>query len=68
MDIEVKYQKDRKLYYARISDGSRYGRKVYGATPDKVKEKLQSYWSLPTKQNKDLMTVADFAKGYLLHM
>jgi hypothetical protein len=45
MDIEVKYQKDRKLYYARISDGSRYGRKVYGATPDKVKEKLQSYWS-----------------------
>ena len=68
MDIEVKFSEARRLYYAKISDGSRYGRKIYGATPKRVKEKLQSYWSLPTKQNKDLMTVADFAKGYLLHM
>ena len=68
MDIKIKYQKSLELYVARISDGSRYGRQVYGKTPDIVKEKLQSYWSMPTKQNKDLMTVADFAKGYLLHM
>jgi len=68
MDIKIKYQKSLKLYVARISDGSRYGRQVYGKTPAIVKEKLQGFWSLPTKQNKDLMTVADFAKGYLLHM
>ena len=54
MDIKIKYQKSLELYVARISDGSRYGRQVYGKTPDIVKEKLQSYWSMPTKQNKDL--------------
>ena len=68
MDIEVKYQKDRKLYYARISDGSRYGRKVYGATPDKVKEKLQGFWSMPTKQNRDGMTIGEVLSGFILHM
>jgi len=68
MDIEVKYQKDRNLYYARVSDGSRYGRKVYGATPDKVKEKLQGFWSMPTKQNRDGMTIGEVLSGFILHM
>ena len=53
MDIKIKYQKSLQLYVARISDGSRYGRQVYGKTPEIVKRKLQGFWSMPTKQNRD---------------
>jgi len=68
MDIEVKFSETRRLYYAKISDGSRYGRKIYGATPKKVKEKLQGFWSMPTKQNRDSMTIGDVLSGFILHM
>ena len=41
MDIKINYQKSLKLYVARISDGSRYGRLVYGKTPEIVKQDYQ---------------------------
>jgi len=68
MDIKIKYQKSLKLYVARINDGSRYGRQVYGKTPDIVKEKLQSFWSMPDKQNSDSMTIGEVITGFVLHM
>ena len=68
MDIKIKYQKTLKLYVARISDGSRYGRLVYGKTPDIVKEKLQGFWSMPTKQNRDSTTIGEVLSGFILHM
>ena len=68
MDIEVKYQKAKKLYYARVADGSRYGRQVYGATPEIIKEKLQKFWKPPTKQNRDGMTIGEVLSGFILHM
>ena len=68
MDIEIKFNEKRALYYAKISDGSRYGRKIYGATPNKVKEKLQSYWNLPNKQNRDGLTIGKVLSGFILHM
>jgi len=68
MDIEVKFSETRRLYYAKISDGSRYGRKIYGATPKKVKEKLQGFWSMPTKQNRDSTTIGEVLSGFILHM
>ena len=68
MDIEIKFNEKRALYYAKISDGSRYGRKIYGATPKKVKEKLQSYWSMPNKQNRDGLTIGKVLSGFILHM
>ena len=68
MDIKIKYQKSLKLYVARISDGSRYGRQVYGKTPAIVKEKLQGFWSMPTKQNRDGMTIGEVLSGFILHM
>jgi len=68
MDIEIKFSEARRLYYAKISDGSRYGRKIYGATPKKVKEKLQGFWSMPTKQNRDSTTIGEVLSGFILHM
>jgi len=68
MDIKIKYQKSLELYVARISDGSRYGRQVYGKTPEIVKEKLQGFWSMPTKQNRDGMTIGEVLSGFILHM
>jgi len=68
MDIEIKYQKAKKLYYARVADGSRYGRQVYGATPEIIKEKLQKFWKPPTKQNRDGMTIGEVLSGFILHM
>jgi len=68
MDVEIKYQKAKKLYYARVADGSRYGRQVYGATPEIIKEKLQKYWKPPTKQNRDGMTIGKVLSGFILHM
>ena len=68
MDIKINYQKSLKLYVARISDGSRYGRLVYGKTPEIVKEKLQGFWSMPSKQNKDSMTIGEVLSGFILHM
>jgi integrase len=68
MDIKIKYQKSLKLYVARISDGSRYGRQIYGKTPEIVKEKLQGFWSMPTKQNRDGMTIGEVLSGFILHM
>ena len=68
MDIEIKFSEARRLYYAKISDGSRYGRKIYGATQKKVKEKLQGFWSMPTKQNRDSTTIGEVLSGFILHM
>jgi len=68
MDIEVKFSETRRLYYAKISDGSRYGRKIYGVTPKKVKEKLQGFWSMPTKQNRDSTSIGEVLSGFILHM
>jgi len=68
MDIKIKYQKSLELYVARISDGSRYGRQVYGKTPEIVKEKLQGFWTMPTKQNRDGMTIGEVLSGFILHM
>ena len=68
MDIKINYQKSLKLYVARISDGSRYGRLVYGKTPEIVKEKLQGFWSMPTKQNRDSTTIGEVLSGFILHM
>ena len=68
MDIEVKFSEARRLYYAKISDGSRYGRKIYGATQKKVKEKLQGFWSMPTKQNRDSTSIGEVLSGFILHM
>jgi len=68
MDVEIKYQKAKKLYYARVADGSRYGRQVYGATPEIIKEKLQKFWKPPTKQNRDGMTIGEVLSGFILHM
>ena len=68
MDIEIKYQKAKKLYYARVADGSRYGRQVYGATPEIIKEKLQKFWKPPTKQNRDGMIIGEVLSGFILHM
>jgi integrase len=68
MDIKINYQKSLKLYVARISDGSRYGRLVYGKTPEIVKEKLQGFWSMPTKQNRDNTSIGEVLSGFILHM
>jgi integrase len=68
MDIKIKYQKSLELYVARISDGSRYGRQVYGKTPEIVKEKLQGFWSMPTKQNRDSTSIGEVLSGFILHM
>ena len=68
MDIKIKYQKSLQLYVARISDGSRYGRQVYGKTPEIVKEKLQGFWSMPTKQNRDSTSIGEVLSGFILHM
>ena len=68
MDIEIKFSEARRLYYAKISDGSRYGRKIYGATQKKVKEKLQGFWSMPTKQNRDSTSIGEVLSGFILHM
>ena len=68
MDIKVNYLKSKHLYYATVKDGSKYGRKVYGATPEIVKEKLQGFWSMPTKQNRDGMTIGKVLSGFILHM
>jgi len=68
MDIEIKFSETRRLYYAKISDGSRYGRKIYGATQKKVKEKLQGFWSMPTKQNRDSTSIGEVLSGFILHM
>jgi integrase len=68
MDIKINYQKSLKLYVARISDGSRYGRQVYGKTPEIVKEKLQGFWSMPTKQNRDSTSIGEVLSGFILHM
>jgi integrase len=68
MDIEIKFSESRRLYYAKISDGSRYGRKIYGATQKKVKEKLQGFWSMPTKQNRDSTSIGEVLSGFILHM
>jgi len=68
MDIEIKFSEARRLYYAKISDGSRYGRKIYGATPKRVKEKLQGFWSMPTKQNRDSTSIGEVLSGFILHM
>ena len=68
MDIKVNYLKSKHLYYATVKDGSKYGRKVYGATPEIVKEKLQGFWSMPTKQNRDGMTISKVLSGFILHM
>ena len=68
MDIKIKYQKSLELYVARISDGSRYGRQVYGKTPEIVKEKLQGFWSMPTKQNRDSTLIGEVLSGFILHM
>ena len=68
MDIEIKFSEARRLYYAKISDGSRYGRKIYGVTPKKVKEKLQGFWSMPTKQNRDSTTIGEVLSGFIQHM
>ena len=68
MDIKVNYLKSKHLYYATVKDGSKYGRKVYSATPEIVKEKLQGFWSMPTKQNRDGMTIGKVLSGFILHM
>ena len=68
MDIKIKYQKSLKIYVARISDGSRYGRQIYGKTPEIVKEKLQGFWLMPTKQNRDSITIGEVLSGFILHM
>ena len=68
MDIKVNYLKSKKLYYATVKDGSKYGRKVYATTPELVKQKLQGFWSMPTKQNRDGMTIGEVLSGFILHM
>ena len=68
MDIKINYQKSLQLYVARISDGSRYGRQVYGKTPEIVKEKLQGFWFMPTKQNRDSTSIGEVLSGFILHM
>ena len=59
MDIEVKFSESRRLYYAKISDGSRYGRKIYGATQtikfnrDEIKEIDTVIEQIISKTEKD---------------
>ena len=68
MDYNIKFQPSSQLYYARIPNGTKYGRKVTATTKQGVLDKLNKQWIEPTKQNKDAMTIGNFIKGYLLHM
>ena len=68
MDYNIKFQPYNNLYYARIPDGTKYGRKVQATTKQGVLDKLNKQWIEPTKQNKDAMTIGNFIKGYLFYM
>ena len=68
MDYNIKFQPYNNLYYARIPDGSRYGRKVQAKTKQALMDKLKNLWVMPSKQTKNAMTIGNFIKGYLLHM
>ena len=68
MDYNIKFQPSSQLYYARIPNGTKYGRKVTATTKQGVLDKLNKQWIEPTKQNKDAMTIGNIIGGYLLHM
>jgi len=68
MDYNIKFQPSTQLYYARIPNGTKYGRKVTAKTKQGVLDKLNKRWIQPTKQNKDAMTIGEVLKGYLQHM
>ena len=59
MDYNIKFQPYNNLYYARIPDGSKYGRKVQAKTKQALMDKLKNLWVMPSKQTKNAMTVGD---------
>ena len=47
MDYNIKFQPSTQLYYARIPDGSRYGRKITAKTKQALMDKLKNLWVMP---------------------
>ena len=68
MDYNIKFQPSTQLYYARIPDGSRYGRKITAKTKQALMDKLKNLWVMPSKQTKNAMTVGELMQGFIAYM